>query len=473
MELTVEQRRNLRSALMAAFSRQPRLGLMVEDELGEDLNQITQGQSDYELVVQDLVKWADSQGRLRELVIGALWTVPGNSSLGRFVQRNLRLPLQFDALLELFRLLSPIDISILREAYRECLSGRSRGISETRAALIERLADIPGEPDEPKPLHRFVSFLIQEQSLDSDQQQALRAWAEAQGISPDIATSEPETVETYLMVKVQPRGGSLGYNVSAAIAKDPAPHQLDAEVKSRSIPISIPPDPKTAPGYSEDDLPRILDELLDICGEDTSLDELIVQWFLPIELMNWEIEHLPILIGKKAYCHGGQCRAVVVRSFERHFQRDYKKVSGIWKKHWQRLLTCLGSRSSQSLDVLDHVTGCTKIAWSNAQVVGCRFMAHGDERQQQDLWDDLLSQGVPIALWMRQPGTSAQDGATVMQAVIDRPLRELPLSLTEQRRVSLARGTDSTPAPQTSAAHLSLLWDNPFRPFPTIDYQSA
>jgi len=61
----------------------------------------------------------------------------------------------------------------------------------------------------------------------------------------------------------------------------------------------------------------------------------------------------------------------------------------------------------------------------------------------------------------------------VMQAVIDRPLRELPLSLTEQRRAALARGSDSTPAPLSGAAPLSLLWDNPFRPFPTIEYQSA
>ena len=449
--------------------------MTVDDELDEKLNQITQGQSDDELTVYKLVEWAESQGRLRELIIGALWSIPGNSALRDFAQKNLGLPLQVHALLDLLYLLSSFNVSILREAYRKCLSGRSPGISETRAALIARLAEIPGEPDEPKPLWRFVSLLIQERSLASDQQQALRTWAEAQGISPDIAIREPET---YLMVKVQPRSvnnPSLGYLVSAAIVKDPDPFEQNAELIPTPITIPIPPDPKSAPGYTETDLPCLLDALITICGIEhgVPLTDLTVQWFLPIELMNLPVEHWQIRIGRREHCNGGRCRAAIIRSFDRHFLPDYQVVSGDWKKYWRRLLTCLESHSTQGLNALDPRTGCTEIAWNQTQVVGCRFIADGDQQQQEDLWDDLLSQGVPIALWIRQPGASTQDGATVMQAVIDRPLRELPLSLTEQRRAALARGSDSTPAPLSGAAHLSLLWDNPFRPFPTIEYQSA
>ena len=470
MELTPSQRQELRAALLSAFPQPPLLDLMIQDALGKDLNQITQGQPTYDLTVQDLVKWADSQGRLRELVIGASQKNPGNPELKAFSQVFLDKDLR-----KLFSLLSPINFDTVSNAYQFCCEGRRRETPTTLAALIAQLADIPGEPDEPKPLWRFVSLLVQERSLASDQQQALRAWAEAQGISPDIATSEPET---YLMVKVQPRSvnnPSLGYLVSAAIVKDPDPFEQNAELIPTLITIPIPPDPKTAPGYTETYLPRLLDALITICGIEhgVPLTDLTVQWFLPIELMNLPVEHWQIRIGRREHCNGGRCRAAIIRSFDRHFLPDYQVVSGDWKKYWRRLLTCLESHSTQSLDALDLRTGCTEIAWSQAQVVGCRFIADGDQQQQEDLWDDLLSQGVPIALWIRQPGASTQDGATVMQAVIDRPLRELPLSLTEQRRAALARGSDSTPAPLSGAAHLSLLWDNPFRPFPTIEYQSA
>ena len=84
LQLTVEQRKALRVALMAAFPGQPQLELMVEDELEESLNRITQGQSSYELAVRDLVKWAEAEGRLAQLISAAVNANPGNSCLKNF-----------------------------------------------------------------------------------------------------------------------------------------------------------------------------------------------------------------------------------------------------------------------------------------------------------------------------------------------------------------------------------------------------
>jgi hypothetical protein len=81
LQLTVEQRKDLRVALMAAFPSQPQLELMVEDELGESLNRITQGQPNYELAVRDLVKWAEAEGKVRSLLESAVRAKPGNPKL--------------------------------------------------------------------------------------------------------------------------------------------------------------------------------------------------------------------------------------------------------------------------------------------------------------------------------------------------------------------------------------------------------
>ena len=81
LQLTVDQRKDLRAALMSAFPSQPSLELMVEDELEESLNQITQGQPNYELAVRDLVKWAEASGKVQLLLEAARRSNSGNPKL--------------------------------------------------------------------------------------------------------------------------------------------------------------------------------------------------------------------------------------------------------------------------------------------------------------------------------------------------------------------------------------------------------
>ncbi|MBD2066235.1 toll/interleukin-1 receptor domain-containing protein [Leptolyngbya sp. FACHB-671] len=81
LSLTVEQRKELRAALISAFPRQTDLELMIEDELGESFNLVTQGQPNYEFAVRDLVKWAEAQGKVQSFLEGAVRSNPGNPKL--------------------------------------------------------------------------------------------------------------------------------------------------------------------------------------------------------------------------------------------------------------------------------------------------------------------------------------------------------------------------------------------------------
>jgi vWA-MoxR associated protein middle region (VMAP-M) 1/vWA-MoxR associated protein middle region 0 len=135
----------------------------------------------------------------------------------------------------LFHLLTPVSFDTVRKAYQSCLENRRRESPQTLAALLLRLWEIPGEPDEPKPLWRFVSILIQDLASEPDRQEALRDWAQAQGLPlpPGVSTSvltPSKNLEICLMVKVQPRSlndPSLGYLISAAIIKDPDPWEIE------------------------------------------------------------------------------------------------------------------------------------------------------------------------------------------------------------------------------------------------------
>jgi vWA-MoxR associated protein C-terminal domain/vWA-MoxR associated protein middle region (VMAP-M) 1 len=373
-----------------------------------------------------------------------------------------------EALQALITLLAPISVRTVRNAYRQSLEGRSREIPQTLAALISQLAELPGEPDEPRPICRFVSTLLQDPAFNSQQRQNLRDWAHAQG----LLLVSPKVVENCLMVKVQPRSlndPALGYLVSAAIVKDSTPHQLDAEVTPISIGIPIPPDPKSAPGYTKADLPQVIDALIAICGADYGipLTDLTVQWFLPIELMNLPVDHWQIRIGRRGHCHGGRCKAVVVRSFDRNFLSAYRMVSGDWKKYWQRLWACQQSHCIETLNPLDNPEWDKN---NKNNMVGWRFKEHETQQQRENCWDDLLGLGLPVALWLRQPEVTQQ---ATMESVMDCSIAKLPTSLTDQRKKALSPVSDQPTADKLKAAPLALLWDNPFRSFPDIDYQSA
>lgn len=85
-ELTSEHYAQLADALMSAFRDQESLSLMVKRALHQRLNLITQGATTYETTVDRLIEWAEAQGRLPDLLQGALQRAPQNAKLNAFAQ---------------------------------------------------------------------------------------------------------------------------------------------------------------------------------------------------------------------------------------------------------------------------------------------------------------------------------------------------------------------------------------------------
>jgi hypothetical protein len=85
-ELTSVQRQELQAPLISAFPNRDQLEVMVEDELGKNLNLITDGERNYELTVRNLIKWAQTYGQVPELLKGALKVNPTNPKLKKFAE---------------------------------------------------------------------------------------------------------------------------------------------------------------------------------------------------------------------------------------------------------------------------------------------------------------------------------------------------------------------------------------------------
>lgn len=390
---------------------------------------------------------------------------------------EIKAPKVFPPAQQLITLLKSIDIDKIIKAYSLCLpEARPPSREETLETLISRLEDMPEAQDGLKPIFSFIKYLSKDHSLTSAQREALKAWVQAQGLAVKLLDIEPEEMpankgETYLMVKVKHRvinDPARGYQISAVLARDPNPFEEKDNSQQDWISIPSPTDPKLSPAYSTNELETILCELLKKCGAQVAITDLVVQLFLPKELMSLPIEHWQLPRGKQS-C-GQRCKAVLVRSSER-YSLDYKWTEGDWKKYWNRFLGSPEANCSKALPILNPQSGNSYIQPHQSTVVGCRFIEHSHQQKQEEFWDDLLSQGLPIAFWIRQLGmTSEKEAKKVMNSVTRScSIKNLPKSLMKKRQKLLSEVSENE---RLTKAPLCLLWDNPFRPFPSIIYKS-
>ena len=88
--LNGKQEQKLAQALIAAYPKRKKLEKMVRYKLDEHLDVIVED-SHLGDVLFDLIKWANSEGRVGELVFGAFEFTPGNPALKTFIQEFIAL----------------------------------------------------------------------------------------------------------------------------------------------------------------------------------------------------------------------------------------------------------------------------------------------------------------------------------------------------------------------------------------------
>jgi vWA-MoxR associated protein C-terminal domain/vWA-MoxR associated protein middle region (VMAP-M) 1 len=357
-----------------------------------------------------------------------------------------------------------IDQDVVSRAYRSSLKELShRPIPSTLKSLILQIASFPEAEDEQQPLYRLVNALIYDQRLDDEYKNKLKNWAvEYQAKVTASSTSKQNVPEICLMIKVVNLPPSK-YMVSAAIVHNPDLWRID-EVLLESTQVKLPL--AFSSGCTKDQLPSILCELFATCGKEIALSNLTVHWFLPIELMSLDVEHWLIPIGQQQQSNGKLCKSVMVRCADRHFFSAYQVVNGEWQEKWKRIAP--SAHCHKVLDSLNPMAKKTNISSQQADKVGCHFIEHQDPEQQEVFWDQLIGQGLPIAIWSRQSNATKRKAQGVIKSVTDCDVADLPTSLAKHRQTI----PSPTSTNQAVAVHLSLLWDNPFLRFPSLDYRS-
>ncbi|MFM7441975.1 MAG: hypothetical protein ACKO2V_25820, partial [Snowella sp.] len=174
-------------------------------------------------------------------------------------------------------------------------------------------------------------------------------------------------------------------------------------------------------------------------------------------------------------------KSVLIRSSERHFSDLYNPANGDWEKYWKRFLSIPDAKCSEALPMLNLEQNQTTVESDEPPVIGCRFIEHCDRGKQKEFWENILDQGLPIALGIRhleitQIGMTTEEAKqkaeeSMNEVISDYSIADLPKSIRKKRKQVLSRKYNSE-VEQLQQSRLCLLWDNPFRPFPTIKYQS-
>ena len=86
MQLNGEQRKTFHESLLSAFPSTPKLRQMVSFELNKNLDAIATGENHSDIVFE-LIRWAETKGKVKDLLHGARFSNPGNLELQSFEEK--------------------------------------------------------------------------------------------------------------------------------------------------------------------------------------------------------------------------------------------------------------------------------------------------------------------------------------------------------------------------------------------------
>lgn len=341
--------------------------------------------------------------------------------------------------------------------------------------ILQDLADMP-EQAECQPLHLLVAaFLISDQ-IDNDAKQPLRNWLESQGGDiPELldffsklpipsSAAEAAPAKPYLLILVRPtrpktekyfvdgwflaesRRASASYCPSRKRLDLPAPESKDEIGDTHKRTFKIP------------QIPVLVEKFLDqIGGTGVDTTALTVEVFVPIELLDQAVHEWSIADqfgGDNLLCL--ECQQVMLRSYER-LARNYRP-KGLWLKKWQYVET-LWKEAAQGLFIPFDKTKSQ--ALRKAEAIAVKLPDGNVTTEKGGPLALVLGNAIPIALWLGHTVESVEEFEDLLNCCLQTVLD----NVSQKRREAYDDGDENHLGRQ-----LSLIWENPHRVPPDIDY---
>ncbi|NEQ67895.1 MAG: hypothetical protein F6K21_20805, partial [Symploca sp. SIO2D2] len=213
-----------------------------------------------------------------------------------------------------------------------------------------------------------------------------------------------------------------------------------------------------------DEIQELLKVFLKEIGIKYIWRQLTVELFLPLTLMNqavdtWKIDDglgFPIPIGCEYQ--------VLVRSAERLLP-TYRRYQGCWQEKWDFLQQLMhGSACNAFVSADGQDLRLLFFELSKKNIIGLKLVAAPPSIGKGSVFAVILKAATPVALWLRE-SLSLNCQEQIDKLVVGCCMPELPEEVKNKRLMAF------TCPPNTHIGHhLSLLWENPYRLPPSIDY---
>ncbi|MBW4513044.1 MAG: hypothetical protein KME64_42180 [Scytonematopsis contorta HA4267-MV1] len=213
-------------------------------------------------------------------------------------------------------------------------------------------------------------------------------------------------------------------------------------------------------------LEKIPQEIIDCLKKigDYSSDRLTIEIFLPLDLINQAVDNWGIEDGFMSFPEKlGNLYKVIVRSSER-LEKNYSYKRAFWKDKWTTLQKVIQNSANSTFILWDDDDLNNLYAeLSEANVIGVKWQTTPVQMGKDSVFAVILRTATPVALWLRY-NLFASNNEQVNE-LLNCCISQLPETVRKKRKEAFSKSND-----EHIGHHLSLLWEDPNRLPPTIDY---
>lgn len=353
-----------------------------------------------------------------------------------------------------------------------CPSGWSdfrAAIPPTIEQLLADLADMPPGDSGYKRIEQFVAHLMTDHQIPQSLRQQLHDWLKqnVDDIAQLLTQIQPETdpEQFYLMVWIQPSQQKKNcYFIKAWLAIPRPSTQRESNYDYEPISLAN----TEAEPVPLNQIPQLLKEILIQSSQKCAMSDLTLEFFLPRQLLNHDVDRWEIEISQDLLIPIGVECSVVVRSEER-LSPNYCLKKKDWQKKWQRLKRLNHYPSSKLVASGDCAWNQLYVELKKEDILGCTLTKVPQPMGKESIFNVILGTAIPLAIWVRC-NLAHLNCANELNQLLDCCISELPTTIKGKRAAAFAshphlRGLHI-------GSHLSLMWEDPDRVPPTIHYST-
>jgi|GEM_PF-2057925 len=384
----------------------------------------------------------------------------------------------------LLRILSPHEHEIfqsIQKVYQNFIPDDwPNQLPDNITKVFTELKKMPSGKSRYSVMERFIARLVIDEKMPKTISSKLQKWGEInlkefsellQITSSEIKSNQNQGLDPYLLVVVdRSNQDSLNhpnkedhYFVEAWLI--PNSHIYNPQNNAGCKKLHFYQEPKNET-ITFTQLPSLLVSFLNQIGEYSSPD-LTIEIFLPFNLINqgvdsWEIQdELDELLGGCPRRLGIDYK-IVIRSTERLLP-SYSRRRGFWEKKWQNLQ----NRREDSVSSAFISWDCGEQSKLSSElgkedIIGLVLKTPPVNTGKDSVFAEIIKTAIPVALWLRSQISSTEKFHYLGLCCI----HELIKQVKNERIAAFALSEDSH-----IGNHLSLLWEDPNRLPPRIDYK--